>query len=88
MSSQEPDELEDLERLANDIFCESEEEGYQFHGLYEDQTVRRVFGDSDDESEPFEGFNVDARFKMLDNFGNNRVKEDLQFLTELFQKIM
>ena len=75
ISSQEPAELEDLERLAKDIFCESEEEGYQFHGFYEYETVRGVFGDSVDESEPFEGFSVDARFKMLDNFENNRVKD-------------
>ena len=34
------------------MFDESEEEGYQFHGFYEDQTVRDIFGDSDDESEP------------------------------------
>ena len=49
------DELEDLKRLANNIFDENEEEGYQFHGFYGDQTVRDIFGDSDDESEPFEG---------------------------------
>ena len=44
-SSQESDELEDLERLANNIFDKSEKEGYQFHGFYEDQTVRDILGD-------------------------------------------
>ena len=58
ISSQESDELEDLERLANDIF---DEEGYQFHGFYENQTVRDIFGDSDDESELFERFNVTSK---------------------------
>ena len=29
----------------------------------------------DDESEPFKGFNVDVRFKMLDNFENNWEKD-------------
>ena len=52
---QESDELEDLERLANDIFDESED---QFHGFYQDLTVQDIFGDSDDESELFERFNV------------------------------
>ena len=40
---------------------ESEEEGYQFHGFYEDQTVRDIFGDSDDESELLERFNVTSK---------------------------
>ena len=55
---QESDELEDLERLANDIFDESED---QFHGFYQDQTVQDIFGDSDDESELFERFNVTSK---------------------------
>ena len=46
-----------LGRLASDIF-ESEKERYQFHGFYEDQTVRDIFGNSDDGSELFERFNV------------------------------
>ena len=56
----------------------------QFHGFYDDQTVRDIFGDSDHESEPFEG----CPFKMLDNFENNWVQIDLQFSIELFLKIM
>ena len=52
------DELEDLERLANDIFDESEA---QFHGFYENQTVRDIFGDSHDESEFFERLNVTSK---------------------------
>ena len=34
-----------------------------------------MFGDSDDESEPFEGFNVDDSFKMLDNFENKGLQD-------------
>ena len=39
----------------------SKVEGYQFHGFYEDQTVRDIFGDLDDESEFFERFNVTSK---------------------------
>ena len=54
----ESDELEDFERLAKNIFDESED---QFHGFYEDQTVRDTFDESDDESELFERFNVTSK---------------------------
>ena len=47
-----------LRRLRNDIFDESED---QFHGSYEEQTVRHIFGDLDDESELFERFNVTSK---------------------------
>ena len=60
-SSQESDELEDLKRLSNDIFDKSEKEGYQLHGFYEDQTVRDISGDSGDESELFERFNITSK---------------------------
>ena len=56
---QESDELEDLERLANYIFDESED---QFYGFYQDQTIQDIFGDSDNESELFfERFNVTSK---------------------------
>ena len=78
------DELEDFERLANDIFDESED---QFHGFYEDQTVRDIFDDSDDESELFERFNVTSKcWTILKQLGKERI--DLQFSIELFLKIM
>ena len=37
--STEPDESEDLERLVNQIFGESEGEGHKFCGFYQVQTV-------------------------------------------------
>ena len=74
VSSAEPDNLEDVERLANEIFGESED--HEFHGFYNDETVREIFGDSDDEAEPFEGFcGVDVHFKMPQNFEENWTKE-------------
>ena len=42
ISSAQQDELEDLERLANNIFGQSEDEGCQFHCFYQDQTVQDV----------------------------------------------
>ena len=66
VNSAEPEDVDDLEQLANDIFGESEDENYEFHGFYDDDTVRQIFGDSDDEAEPFEGF--DVRFTMPDKF--------------------
>ena len=76
VSSAEPDNLEDVERLANEIFGESEDKDHEFHGFYNDETVRQISGDSDDEAEPFEGFcGVDVRFKMPQNFEENWTKE-------------
>ena len=66
VNSAEPEDVDDLEQLANDIFGESEDENYEFHGFYDDDTVRQIFGDSDDEAEPFEG--LDVRFTMPDKF--------------------
>ena len=44
--------------------------------MYNDETVRQIFGDSDDEAEPFEGFRgVDVHFKMPQNFEENWTKE-------------
>ena len=33
VDSAEPEDLDDLEQLANDIFRESENENYEFHGF-------------------------------------------------------
>ena len=58
VSSAEPDNLEDVEGLANEVFGESEDKDHEFHGFYNDETVRQIFGDSDDEAEPFAGFSL------------------------------
>ena len=66
VNSAEPEDVDNLEQLANDIFWESEDKNYEFHGFYDDDTVRQIFGDSDDKAEPFKGF--DVRFTMPDKF--------------------
>ena len=42
VDSAEPEDLDDLKQLANDIFRESENENYEFRGFYDDDTVRCV----------------------------------------------
>ena len=73
VNSAEPEAVEDLEQLGNDIFGESEDENYEFHGFYNDDTVSQISGDSDDEAENFKGFDVD--FTMLDKFEDGWKRE-------------
>ena len=45
VSSAEPDNLEDVERLANEIFRESEDEGHEFHRFHNDARCKRKITD-------------------------------------------
>ena len=45
VNSAEPEDVEDLEQLANNIFWESEDENYEFHGFYHNNTVKKTFDD-------------------------------------------
>ena len=45
VSSAEPDNLEDVKRLANEIFGESEDEDHEFHGFYNDARRKRKITD-------------------------------------------
>ena len=66
VNSAEPENVEDLEQLANDIIFIFTLSKNEFHGFYYDDTVRQIFGDSDDEAEPFKGF--DVHFTMPEKF--------------------
>ena len=67
VNSAEPEDVEDLEQLANDICGKVKMKIVSCrHGFYYDDTVRQISDDSDNEAEPLKCY--DVHFTILDKF--------------------
>ena len=63
VSSAEPDNLEDVERPANEIFGESEDKDREFHGFYNDaRRKRKITDDAAQNEERFRLQNAGEHF--------------------------